>query len=665
MNASLRITLASVLTLLVLMTFQLPFASLGLYFVFLVGRDSPAVSIRSSLVSLFILMSTVALELGVVILTDNSPMARVLGVAVVTFLAGLFTVASNLSAIAPVGGFIFCTLIATWELHVPPDTLVRNSLWLIAAVSVAMVCSIAVEYIFGTRHPAEKLQEMRMVRYRALQEMYDLYAQCGRSQANRDALSAATLRVARLAVQGQAGMQQLYNQIVERDLDVGALPVGTRIRITMLAELMDLSTAFASQNPVPDASICEQYLRIARHCEDLQANRPVDPSDLLESLPNSVPTLLDRVEAAFHTILSMPITAGPSDKALVALPSNKNPLLIPGALRRVENIAFALKISLCATLCYIVYQSVDWPGISTSVTTVLITGLSHTGAIKQRLVFRALGSIIGGLILGLGCTTFLFPYMDSITSLVVLVAVVALGCAWCATGRRFNYVGLQIAFAFYIVAFEGFSAPTELAPARDRFIGIMLALVVMIFVFDQLWPVRTVTAMRQAFAAVLRNQAALLRFVETASHKGELARRADAFRDYMGKTIASLRTMSEAVDFEFGVNRAEHLHSAEMIIGASLTAGALFWNQLAFLHHQQDNDFLKEPGLVAMRRILAAHLDTVADSLVLKTPFPVAPVNDFASPALLSNPRYGEYARNSIARFEELQSAIAALRLQA
>ena len=44
LSSTLLITLASVLTLLVLMTFQMPFASLGLYFVFLVGRDSPAVS---------------------------------------------------------------------------------------------------------------------------------------------------------------------------------------------------------------------------------------------------------------------------------------------------------------------------------------------------------------------------------------------------------------------------------------------------------------------------------------------------------------------------------------------------------------------------------------------------------------------------------------------
>jgi hypothetical protein len=35
-----------------------------------------------------------------------------------------------------------------------------------------------------------------------------------------------------------------------------------------------------------------------------------------------------------------------------------------------------------------------------------------------------LGAGIGGLVFGIGCVAFLFPQMDSITSLVVLVGIV-------------------------------------------------------------------------------------------------------------------------------------------------------------------------------------------------------------------------------------------------
>jgi multidrug resistance protein MdtO len=127
----------------------------------------------------------------------------------------------------------------------------------------------------------------------------------------------------------------------------------------------------------------------------------------------------------------------------------------------------------------------------------MVTRLSTTGVMKQRLTFRLLGAIIGGLVFGLGAIAFLFPHMDSIGSFVALVGFVAFLPSWLAGGPRFNYLGLQIAFAFYLVAVGGFRPPTQLAPARDRSVGILLAFVIMWFVFDQIWPVRTVTVMRR------------------------------------------------------------------------------------------------------------------------------------------------------------------------
>lgn len=43
-------------------------------------------------------------------------------------------------------------------------------------------------------------------------------------------------------------MQHLYNTIVERNMDTGDLPEATRVRITMLAQLMDIAAAFGSHN---------------------------------------------------------------------------------------------------------------------------------------------------------------------------------------------------------------------------------------------------------------------------------------------------------------------------------------------------------------------------------------------------------------------------------
>src|SRR6202041_693600 len=108
---------------------------------------------------------------------------------------------------------------------------------------------------------------------------------------------------------------------------------------------------------------------------------------------------------------------------------------------------------------------------------------------------------------------------------------VAFIAAWWAAGRQFGYAGLQLVFAFYLVAFEGFSAPTELAPARDRFVGILFAIVVMWFVFDRLWPVRTVTAMRRSLANVLRSGASLLLLINNAKERDQVRRETESLRD--------------------------------------------------------------------------------------------------------------------------------------
>ena len=663
MNSALRIVLASVITLLLLMTLRMPFAGIGLYFVFLIGRDSPAVSFRSSIFIMLAVIASIGTVLGVVGLTDNDPMARVLGVAVVTFVAGMIMLSSTVPALASAYGFIFCTLIALWETSTPADTLVKQMLYFIGTIALAVVSVLTVEYVFAGQHPAEELQQQRITRYKALEAMFSRYAEGADSAQINEALT----RVSRLAATGQAGMQQLYNTIVERNLDTGPLPIGTRVRITMLAQLMDLSAAFGWQHPsLPEPDLRQRCAHIAGLCRDLSTGS-IPPQHKQEmATERSIgpdPSLLDRVDGVLHSILSMPLEAAKaSDKQLVALPSNKVPLLVPGAIRQPQTIAFALKISLCATLCYIIYQAVAWPGISTAVTTVLITGLSTSGATKQRLIFRLVGSAIGGLILALGATVYLFPHMDSITSLVILTAGVAMLSGWVAGGRHFNYVGLQIAFSYYLVVFVGFSAPTELAPARDRLIGILLALVIMAIVFDQLWPVRTVTAMRTALAVILRGAASFLRLPQTAQSRTELLHQADGLRDQMGKTVAGIRTMNDTIEYEFGVDRRLHAHTGETILRAALASVAFFWNQFAVLHSEQDHDFVSEPALLQLRSALANGMDAMAQSVSQKTDFAPVHAEALIDTSLLTHSRYGEYVQNSIARFDELQNFVVQLK---
>ncbi|ADW68582.1 FUSC family protein [Granulicella tundricola] len=662
LHSTLRIVLASVIALLLLETLQMPFISLGLYFMFLVGRDSPAISFRTSFISLLQICFIIFLELSVVIVFDNDPMARLLSVVIVTFISAMILVATNYPALGPSGGLIFCTVISLWELHAPADRLVKTSLYLIGTFTISLGCAVAVEYIFAVRNPADQLQEQRRIRYHALAEMFQAFAD-GAPLAKR--FEAAT-QVSRLASAGQSGMIQLYNDIVERNLDTGALPIAARPRITMLAQLMDISAAFGLQSyAVDDPELRERCARLAEDCHEIAPSFFRLPQKDLARREFETGSLLGRVENMIHTIMTMPMS-GPevNNRELVSLPSHKVPFFIPGAVRSPDSVAFALKISMCATFCYILYHALHWPGISTCVTTVLVTGLSSTGAIKQKLIFRVFGAIIGGLILGIGSTSLLFPHMDSITSLVVLTACVSFIAAWVAAGPKFNYIGLQIAFAFFSVAFTGFSAPTELAPARDRFMGILIALALMAFVFDLLWPVRTVTVMRRNLASVLRLGVDLLETLNSTQHRADALRHGDVLRDQVGKTLTGLRSANGSVAYEFGAELEQHIQSGDTIMAAAVTAVALFWNQLAVLHEGSDHSLFTDPGLRALRHHLANNMTAMAEAVVEKKAIRIEDVRQLLEPGLLADSRHSEYARNTVARYEELEALTANLSLQ-
>jgi len=104
------------------------------------------------------------------------------------------------------------------------------------------------------------------------------------------------------------------------------------------------------------------------------------------------------------------------------------------------------------------------------------------------------------------------------------------------------------------------------------------------------------------------------------------------------------------------VNREQHIRSSELILQISITAAALIWNQVAVLHDEQGTDSLAEPVLAQMRRRLTDHLNILAEALERKTSSPAEHLGSLADRHLLENEHYGEYAKNTIARYEDLQT---------
>ena len=53
----------------------------------------------------------------------------------------------------------------------------------------------------------------------------------------------------------------------------------------------------------------------------------------------------------------------------------RKPWVVPDAFTNQTYYLYALKMSLCATICHVIYNGLKWPGISTAYFTVLFNGL--------------------------------------------------------------------------------------------------------------------------------------------------------------------------------------------------------------------------------------------------------------------------------------------------
>jgi len=147
-----------------------------------------------------------------------------------------------------------------------------------------------------------------------------------------------------------------------------------------------------------------------------------------------------------------------------------------------------VKGCLTAGLCYIIYNGLDWPGISTAVTTCFLTALSSVGSSRQKQVLRISGALVGGFVIGMGSQIFILPYVDSIAGFTILFVLVTAFASWFMTSSpRLSYFGVQIAVAFYLIHLNSFAIEPSLSIARDRVVGILLGLIMMWLVFDQLW----------------------------------------------------------------------------------------------------------------------------------------------------------------------------------
>jgi multidrug resistance protein MdtO len=574
MSGSLRDTLAAVLAVILCMTLQVPGVSLALALMFLLQRDHPGVTLRTGLMIVLGPVTAAGASILWVQFTDGTETARFLGFMIGIFIAAFCTNATRFPLFWSIFGFYGALDMAAWDTHRTPDAIVASILYNLASLTIVVCCTIAVEYAFSMRQPVQKLQREMQERLRSLATFFHALADTDPGTRCQGILESHK-QLTQYANAGDVYLNELYDRIRNSNPQLAQVPLGIHYRIGLLTRILDKASMFGYSTLSPKrADHRAEYRAIAQLCDQMLVSAP--PSST-EAFTTATPLPLREIVLELHQYANIPPTV--QDHNLQVSPerqlSGSFKLFHPGALNSAEIFQHALKLTLAATLCYILFNAVAWPGIATCMVTVLFTGLTSTGAMKQKQLYRIVGAAIGG-ILGIVVVSLFFPNMDSITALTMVVAPVAFLSGWVLRSPRISYVGVQIGFAFFLTALPGFTATTELAPARDRVIGIALGILTMWFIFDQLWPTRTSDALRSILSRIEEAAEQLRSLLDQPALQRD-KRTFDELRSLVSSELAKMQQLLVSVYFESGWHRKREIAQSRRLVQQIEASSAGFY----------------------------------------------------------------------------------------
>jgi multidrug resistance protein MdtO len=550
-----RMVIAATLAMIICMTFRIPYGFQAAIYALIVSRENP----RSTLESAGIMSGITAITAAYILISAWF----VISVPVLHFLWIILTFFAAFYALSTITNYLAVTMFANmisvavplWDRHVSAETNVEDTLRVVLAASIGVVVTAMVELGFARMKPGDNVVVPIVRRLATVQSLLACYIE------DRPVDQATEAEITRLAVLGTSRLRRLLRRS-DYSLDYRSQMSGV---VALVGGLVDVAATLTQFRFEPSGTDQKQFRDLATTVAGIRTdlmNRRIPASIQFRSddkPSHAVPLLLEMEKIV--TLIPQAFAGSRSiDEYLPASDDVPGPkLFLPDAFTNPEHFRFALKGCLAASLCYIIYNSIAWPGISTAVTTCLLTGLSTIGASRQKQILRFNGALVGGFLIGMGSQIFILPYLDSIAGFTVFFILVTAFSSWFMTASpRLSYFGLQAALAFYLINLQGFAMERSLSIARDRVVGILLGLFIMWLVFDQLWGARAGVEMKRAFISGLRLLADFAKEPLSKDLKVAVAR-SYTLRETINSNFDQVRSLADAVLFEFASSQQQDL----------------------------------------------------------------------------------------------------------
>ncbi|HTJ30192.1 MAG TPA: FUSC family protein, partial [Acidobacteriaceae bacterium] len=503
----LRMVLACTFVMFCIMVFRIPGGVLGAYSPMLISRDSFRSTVRSSKwIACACTLAAMEVILGAM-LSAGSPFLHL-----VWIWASLFIVFSLVSVLrvyeaALAAGLFVTNTMSLWDQPLSADLRLRQTLFMLMAILLGCAVTIVIEYFFTRGHPAGVVME-------GIQERIALAERMLRASLSDEPKADSKLvhELRRYATRGTETLRVAiehanYSMEIEQRLTT-AVVLSNRL-VEICVAFVESGASHSSSDDVSCSALAERLKLL--HEQIATQNSPAW-IDLRHEHTTGNPILaeLTRTIALLWGSFSQAMwDATPGEDVFTARDHNPR-ILVADAFSNVNHMKFAVRGTLSALLCYMLYMSVGWTGLNASIATCILTALPVTGASRHKQLMRFAGVVIGACVLGFAVQIVVLPQIDSILSYALLFAAMVCIGAWIGTsGPRIAFSGVQIVLAYEIVNLGRFSLNSSLIPARDTILGIALGIGAMWLIYDHLWVTTSAESVRLLLAAAVRQIAAL------------------------------------------------------------------------------------------------------------------------------------------------------------
>jgi len=556
-----RTVIAATLTAILVITFRIPGGAIGALCAFILSREDVFATAKSALtfVTAFAI-GGIFIPVGARFFASSAPITHFLWEAVSIF--GAFFLLKTFTNFALATGISVLTanIFVIWYLPGPGESNVERSLWQVAAAMIGALVTLAVEVVYHAVHRRDEVVTGMDIRLKQIEDLMLSYA------TNRPVPEETSRLLSQYAVVGMGALRR--HIALAADEPIHRARRSTLVSLTGRA--IDFAAALSSTVPVCDITDQPRAARLAQHLADIRSSllsntQPTEwEPDASRSQSTPLFSEVENMVSLIPAVIAGEASFDPRMQILESTPSS-NRLFVQDAFSNPEHLQFALSGTLAAMGCYVLYVSLAWPGIATSVTTCMLTALSNIGASRQRQVLRLAGALIGGFVFGLGAQIFVLPYIDSITGFAVLFASVTAVAAWIsASSSRLSYAGLQMAITFYLIHLSEFTIQTSLSLARDRALGVLLGTTMMWLVFEKLYTRPAADEMVRIFIRNVRLMADLFTHSDWNSNAEDIIR-IRRQREQIYRNFGDVSAQSDAVPFETGAQRAGHMAARDRI----------------------------------------------------------------------------------------------------